>query len=491
MAEVGGIYKIQVGLPGSAVYSFTDADILITEGQTFDPFPGLEATNNAIEATYPEPIEKWGTKDAPGLYSSTLEAADGGRRLVASVQFPMVPYPLQVQRLCKALILDSRRFRNHQVTLPPDAWVLEPGVDMVSWTSTANGYSSKNFLVTAITGKRGYNQVVSLKEVSPSDYSWNAGTDQQATTTGTLSTIRPPAQVMSGWTAVPAIFYDTAGNARRPSIQIGYDGGQTDVRDVHVVVRLKSTAAIVFDGYVPYVSPFSVVLNGTFLPNTLYQAQGDYVPYSGRQHTASSWLDVTTPNVSLDFLDMSQSIRQFNAFMGAGLREFLNAIEEFETGTAAQDFANYSDIQTITKQLNSVTGDITASYQSAILVATGPSSALATQITSLFVAMGGDTAAVNVRYAAGYTPAAGFTARAGLEARVNSAGTFHAAGIYFDTTATSAQTVIEGDQVVIGKADGTTYALFNSTGEVINGTLRGPGTTNFWNLTTGAFRVST
>jgi len=164
IAEVGGIFKVLVGAPGSAVYSFTDDDILITDGQSFEPFPTLDDTVNAIEATYPEPQERWASKDAPARYDVSLEEADGNRRLPSSVAFEACPYPNQVQRLMEAMLKDARRFRQHSFHLPPDAYALEPN-DVVSWTSERNGYSNKKFLVVSINGAATMNQLVWLKEI--------------------------------------------------------------------------------------------------------------------------------------------------------------------------------------------------------------------------------------------------------------------------------------------------------------------------------------
>jgi hypothetical protein len=107
IAEIGGAYRLLAGEPGEPVASLSDDDIVISEGQTYDPFPGLEETHNAITATYPEPAEAWGMKDAPPRYSSALEASDDGRRLPFAAEFRAVPHALQVQRLMRAMIEEA------------------------------------------------------------------------------------------------------------------------------------------------------------------------------------------------------------------------------------------------------------------------------------------------------------------------------------------------------------------------------------------------
>ncbi|WP_457812957.1 phage tail protein [Sinorhizobium meliloti] len=299
IAEVGGTFKMLVGAPGAAVYSFADDDILVTEDQSFEPFPSLSETHNGIEATYPEPAEKWASKDAPARYSSALEAEDGDRRLLTGVEFAAVPFGRQVQALMKAMIEEERRFRVHLFHLPPDAFPLEPN-DVVAWTSTRNGYSNKKFLVDRIFGKLTFNQLVALKEIDPSDYSWSA-TDELPTDTGWLGPIEPPAQPMTGWSVQPDAIKDAAGGDRRPAVRVGCAADLDDVRSVRVQARVKATAAVVFDSDATrYESPYQWVISGAWcLPATTFEVRGKLIPNSTRVTEWSAWLEVTTYDIAI------------------------------------------------------------------------------------------------------------------------------------------------------------------------------------------------
>ncbi|WPJ68022.1 tail protein [Sinorhizobium phage StopSmel] len=532
IAEVGGSFKILVGAPGAAVYSFSDADILVTEEQSFEPFRSLSDTHNGIEATYPEPAEKWASKDAPARYSSALEAEDGNRRLVTSVDFPAVPFGRQVQALMKAMIEEERRFRIHVFHLPPEAFALEPN-DVTSWSSDRNGYVNKKFLVVDIAGGLTFNQLVLLKEMYPSDYSWSSA-DELPTDIGWLGPIAPPAQPMYGWQVEPATFLDAAGVARRPSMKVSCAPDQDDVRDVRVQVRLKASAAVVFDGIVPYDTPHAWTLNGTFLPITDYQARGKFMPRSTRQTIWGDWMDVTTPNVRLGDGDvylpgMIKDLQDFatdtTEWVRGGVRQLIDEQTRIARLIAEQDFANFRDKQALRRELVSRSDAITASYTEVIKAATGPGSALvgrlslleakvptlatasalealtvsvnqqgdtltayglridslevelpnkasasavqslearvtqtesgitsqADQITSLFAALGGNSAAINIRASVLATPS-GYAARYGIEARTGGSGTFRSASIMLDVPAsTSAPTrfVILADQFVV------------------------------------------
>ncbi|MDE1991664.1 MAG: hypothetical protein KGI75_04140 [Rhizobiaceae bacterium] len=304
MAEVGGIFKMLISTPGAAVYSFSDDDIIVTAEQDFQPFPSLSDTYNAIEATYPEPAEKWANKDAPGRYNADLEVEDGNRRLPAQIQLPAVPFANQVQRVGQAMIQDYRRFRTHQISLPPDAYPLEPN-DVVSWTSARNGYDEKKFLVVKVEPQPNFVTVVTLKEVDPSDYDWHSGM-QLPTAIGWIGPITPPSQPMVGWSVEPATVQDTSGVDRRAAIKISCAPDLDDVERVWVQVRLKETGDIVFDSdSTRYASPYSWTISGQWtLPDTDYEARGRYVPRSTRATDWSAWLTVKTPNILIQAGDV-------------------------------------------------------------------------------------------------------------------------------------------------------------------------------------------
>ncbi|RKD61655.1 hypothetical protein [Rhizobium sp. WW_1] len=308
LAENGGIFKMLVGGVGSPVYSFTDNEILVTKGQSYDPFPTLSATYNAVEATYPEPAEKWAMKDAPALYNADLEAEDGNRRLPVGLKFPSTPFATQVQRLMRAMILDYRRFRTHQFYLPPEAYALEAN-DVVAWSSTSQGYNNKKFIVVQIDGHPDTNQLVTLKEVDPSDHDWSKNFELP-TTIGWTGSISAPPQPMQGWSVQKEIIRDANGVPRRPAIRVSCTPDLDDVLQVQVTVQLKASGNIVFDSTsYPYAEPFSWLVSGDWcLPSTAYQVRGKLIPYTNRPTLFSDWIDVTTDDTRLSISELTADI---------------------------------------------------------------------------------------------------------------------------------------------------------------------------------------
>jgi Putative phage tail protein len=405
LSEIGGTYKPYVGAPGNAVYQFSDSDILSTEGQTFTPFFGLSDTINGISASYPSIDDAWSMTEAPPVYDSVFEAEDGNRRLLSDVSLDFVPYKGQVQRLMQSALKEARRARRHTIYMPPAFWVLEPG-DVVSWVSTRNGYDAKLFRVDGVLDEPNLDVVLDLTEVDPTDYDWNQATDYRVPVTGSIGTERPPAQPMYGWQAVPATIYDAEGRARRPSIQVSCDAGQDDVKNVWVQVRLKLSEAVVFDSSATvYASPYSWVLNGTFLSATTYQVRGKFVPYSNRATDWSDWLDVTTPDVrflagvdydpydgvvGLDNLDTD--LADFQEWLGSGIRDIQTTLEELDARIADLDLGSGTMRNQMRSNISAEFQNVRADYTSQIDVIAGQTAAVATSVTTLTTTFNAQTA---------------------------------------------------------------------------------------------------
>lgn len=501
LAEVGGTYKIYVGDPGSSVFSIDDGDIISTDEQTFTPFFGLSNTINGISASHPSPAEGWNSKVAPPLYSAPFEAEDGNRRLMADVSLDMVPYPGQVQRLMKSALAEGRRARRHTFVLPSEAFVLEPG-DTIDWTSERNGYETKLFRVDGLVDRANLDVMVDVTEVDPSDYDWDQGVDYTTPTDGPVTRVLPSAQPIIDWAVVAEAVLDDSANARRPSMRISWDGDQPDVRAIAFQVRLTSSGDVVFSGEESGVAADSALLPPVFLPNTAYEARGRYVPISERDTLWSTWLSVTTgdikfgaDDIDIAFDDIAAEVGVLVEWANEGTRAAIEALQQTGTLIAEQDLANFNDKSILRREIVSGNDEIIAGYLEAIEVETGPESAIAQSIESLYVSMGGNTAEANIRFFASAGPL-GYASRIALQAAVDD-GEFRSASFLLDVPTNPldpTRLILDAAQTVITTDGGTNVeAMFDEDGAVIRdlkvGTITGP-TGNFWDLTTGAFRVS-
>lgn len=392
LIESAGIYKIRVGEPDAPVAFFTDDEILSTEEQTFTPFFGLSETVNGITATYPEPNEGWNTKAAPPLYNATFEVEDGNRRLLTDVPMDYVYRSGQVQRLMKAALNEARRARRHTFVLPPSYWTLEPG-DVISWTSERNGYANKLMRVDGVTDKANLDVVVDLTEVDPSDYDWDPDTDYTPPVFAPIGTIRPTPQPIVDFAAVAAVAVDSNGNNRRCAILLSWDGDQPDVDQVMFEVRTAFDLGVIYVGRTERVDVGSMLIApGTLLPNTGYQIRARYNTYSGnRPFEWSDWIPVTTLDIRLGPLDiypididqLNQDVQRNLEWIGDSFRYVQEELDRIGAQATEQDSANYTDKQTLRREMSVTAEGLKASYTEAIEVAIGPGSAIVTRIESL------------------------------------------------------------------------------------------------------------
>lgn len=465
MGEVGGVYKPHVGAATSAVFSITDDDILSTEPQTFEPFKNLAEQVNAVTAKYIEPGEGWQAKDAPPLYNSALETEDGGRRQIADVPYDFVTSGTQVQRLMKAALNEHRRERSHTLPLAPDAFVLEPTVDFISWSSIRNGYSNKLFRVDAVQDQENLNLIVSLTEVDPSDYDWDEDTDEQPIIISPTPLVYPPAQAIDDWDAEP-IRLTTASGLDKAAIRLLWDG--TDIDDVIGVefqVWDNGLTEIIYEGTTaPSTVPLGeVVISANIVSATTYKVRGRFVPGSGRPVSWSGYIAVTTPTIlvprnSLDgpYSDLMRRINERLVQIEGSLEDIGSAIQSLDS--VQVDDAR-STLQRV-ERLRAVTGDALAEIRDIRVVETTLINALAALGIDVEAALGTESAAGFLRIAASVD---GGGALAALLLGVSTTRDGVSKTAAMEMAASGANTIIRfiADQTRFKANDGSDFAVFD------------------------------
>ena len=306
VSELGGVFRTRWGAPDEAVMAITDADISLSNPQEFDPFPGLEATYNAIRITHPNIATAWEPAQTPALYNAVWEAEDGGRRLPIQMEVAACFDHGQAQQLQSAYIRDERRFRQHQIVLPPEAQILEP-LDTIAWTSERNGYSNKLFEVVASRYMPKTMMVaLTLRERDPADYDWDSELELPSAP-GYVPTERDPRSVdEADWSVTGTSVTDASGGARRPALLIQWDPEVIeDARQLEYQVEVNATGAPVTSGIANGNSVAVVVVEG-ILPATVYRAR--VRPVVDAPAIWSDWQSATTPDVRLTADDIAQAI---------------------------------------------------------------------------------------------------------------------------------------------------------------------------------------
>lgn len=290
VADIGGIWKTRVGPPGVAVFALTDADIVISKDQNYRPFPTFAASYNAAHATYPDPAMAWESKEAPPYYNATYEAQDQGQRLVADLNLVAVPYAAQVRRIMYAGVEEERRFRRHEMTLPPDYVQVEP-LDAISWTSTKNGYTTKVFEVGGLTEDvmTGLQRPI-LRERDSADFSYPGLAAPAAIS---ILPVIPAAQTVPNLAVSGTSILDASGTARRPALTLTWEPDLADVTGIQWEVRLQATGVVITRGSTHSVAAGSLVLTEGILAATAYEVR--LWPVVDRPAVWTPWIPATTP----------------------------------------------------------------------------------------------------------------------------------------------------------------------------------------------------
>lgn len=304
IADIGGIYKPMVGYVPAAVASIDDGDLLSTQDAPFYPIKGLADTVNAVTAQYPDPAEGYALKDAPAIYRSDLEAIDANRRLPAQVTLSNVPYALQVQRLMSLVIEEARRTRSHTIPLPADYWALEPN-DIIEWTSTRHGYTSKKFRVNAVIDQPTAEVICDIVEIDPADYAFSYS-DYVATTTTAQVLAIPDAHALPSWNVTATTIQDGSAIDRRPALLLEWDSdGMDDLTAIAYEIRLTG-GAVVKRGTITDIAAEAAIIAEGILPSTAYEARALGNSLQATDWTA--WDAATTAAVELGSIDMDGSV---------------------------------------------------------------------------------------------------------------------------------------------------------------------------------------
>lgn len=296
MVELGGVWRIQVDAPATAVASLTDDDMSVSHTATKDPFPGLEGTFNAVTVTHPDPAALWNGRPAETITNATWEAEDGTRR-VFDLKLPAVPYAEQAKQVANMMAKDNRRFRRHQRVLPPDYFFIE-ALQTLSWTSADEGYSAKLFeIAEAAYDPFTFNVHISVRERDPADFtpdlSLEVGSAPVVTTPITRVDAGVPGFDFNG------ISIDDDTGPRRPGFELVWtpDALERTATALAYEVRVASTETVVASGTTVNLGEGRQVLSGDFLPGVTYEARPKALSLY-RDAVWGDWVSAVAPAVS-------------------------------------------------------------------------------------------------------------------------------------------------------------------------------------------------
>jgi len=305
IADVGGTLVIRVGGPGLPVKFITDDDVLVTQGQELDPFPGAQDSYNIVHATWMSPGNLWTPKEATPRRDEDAITADG-QELPADIALPAVTVAGQVQQLMVGWLKDAQRHRRQTITLPPDGILLKP-LDVIDWTSPRNGYIGKDFEI----GQVGIDPLslcttLAMREVDPDDYDWVLGQDI-AFVAPSVEPVIPPPQTVRDFNVTTDTIKDGGGIDRKPALRLSWAVPQPGVSSIRYQIKVSGTDTVAREGSTANVDIGYEVVSEGILPDVTYEARAR--PVGPKTTQWSDWLIATAPNVRIKEIDLDAEVQ--------------------------------------------------------------------------------------------------------------------------------------------------------------------------------------
>lgn len=294
ITDVGGSVYIRVGAPELPTKFITDEDLVVSRPKDLDPFPALNDAANSVHISYRSPSSTWEPREAPIKRDATAEA-DDGRRIIASVKMPAVTVSKQAQSLAALLLKDNRRFRKHNIPLPPEGLMLRP-LQTIDWTSTRYGYSAKDFEVGRWSvDPETLTVTVALRERDANDAIWE-GLNEDPVTPITTDYARI-GFTLASWAVSAASVPNQAGTGVRPAIKVEWNGAQS-MAGVKWQVRLAgATVAFITGNTMDEDLGFALIAEG-IVKSTNYEVRGAPIA-PGRKIVWTPWTAVSTGNINI------------------------------------------------------------------------------------------------------------------------------------------------------------------------------------------------
>lgn len=172
VVESGGIYRIMAGVAQSPVATLTDDDFMSGDVLVYRPKKGRNEIINAVQGSFFDPSRNYTPVGLPPRTSSTDETADGGIRLISTIDLDAVTSRTQAQRILEIERKRARRMARAEGRLRPGFFQLEPG-DWVSYTSVRLGFEDATFEVVAKQGDQALHSSVILAQVDSGFDDWS------------------------------------------------------------------------------------------------------------------------------------------------------------------------------------------------------------------------------------------------------------------------------------------------------------------------------
>lgn len=346
-ADMGGTWTLRCGAMDAPSLSITDQNILISQSTSFTPFPSVAQAVNAVYSQFPDWNSNYATRDAVPYINAAWEMEDGGRRLPASINFPVVWDGRQVRALMREMAKDARRMRVHSISLPRSAAGYKIG-DVFRWSSVINRYSNKSFEVVE-KNLDPYTLAAEyvIRECDPSDYDPDVGSDDVLPSVPSPLPVVPPIEGVFGWNAYSVVINSDSG--KRVGIRMVWDP-EVNAQGIGYTIRHVASGDIVAQGTQINLKAGGATVSAGILPATQYTVIGRLI--MNRVTTDTSAITVTTADIKLGREDLDEDI----------LKDLDDALDWIGLGEGMVDELRdqiNEDLQLVSDRVDEVEQDLT------------------------------------------------------------------------------------------------------------------------------------
>lgn len=410
-----GAYAPIVGVAQSALYTFTDTDLITDYPVSFAAKLGRADLVNEIHGQRVSPADQFGMVSYATRTDAAAVAADTEKRPI-QVDFPQVTVDSQAQRLAQIQLNLARLQATATLTLGLSAIVLEPG-DWVRWNSARRG--DRTFIILSLVENTDETVTLNLREISAAAFGWDPGDELPAPATGGPSEGGGLANGVTGF-SLSALTQTGDTGVKSPAVRVFWSPiFDPTVTAVLINYRIAGTSDVI-EARATAVNAGEVLITAGLVGETEYEFQATIETAPARDTVWTSWVSVTTTEQLVISTPAPDSItpEQFTAatrdlvvtLTQTALTSMRASLAQLALIVADVDAAGDLNKRELARSLTIQLGAAVASFNEQITVAVGPGSALAAQITDLQAQVDDIGATLNVSFVADVVPSGAIAA---------------------------------------------------------------------------------
>lgn len=238
LVESAGLYRILAGVAQSPVAALTDGDLLLEQPLTFEPHQTRAELVNTIEASYASRQHGWVQTPLPARVSSGDVDADGGVRLVRTLDLTACPSYTQAQRVMEIERRRARRQGRATFSLRSRWQGLEPG-DWITLTSERRGWIAKTFQIARVEELPSGALDLQLAETDAGLDDWETGFEIADGAAADLPSATPINPLIGGLLLYPFLA-EAVGGAQRPGLRLFWEA-VSDPTTVSLLLEYRKT----------------------------------------------------------------------------------------------------------------------------------------------------------------------------------------------------------------------------------------------------------